>query len=75
VANNLGKGPVGWRWKGGFRSVPTKPKTDKNAGVAEVVADNVRFLDWPKERSNAAGSGSEVDFGTEVAFNPDDVPF
>ncbi|HHT72021.1 MAG: single-stranded DNA-binding protein [bacterium] len=73
-ANNLGKGRlVAVEGRLQIRSYETQDGQKRR--VAEVVADNVRFLDWPKERSNAAGSGSEVDFGTEVAFNPDDVPF
>lgn len=49
--------------------------------VTEVVADDVRFLDWPKDR--AASSGVEEigdfpdlsDLGTEVDLGEDDLPF
>lgn len=55
---------------------------DDNQGIrrraAEVVAENVRFLDRPKE----AVSGGEaeiapegVNFGSEIDFKDDDIPF
>ncbi|MDD2553085.1 MAG: single-stranded DNA-binding protein [Desulfotomaculaceae bacterium] len=47
--------------------------------VAEVVAENVRFLDWPKDGSAAAGNtarGAEGgSYGSEISFNEDDIPF
>ncbi len=39
--------------------------------VAEVVADTVRFLDWPKE----AAAGSLEGLGTEVDYSEEEVPF
>lgn len=44
---------------------------------AEVVADNVEFLDWPSDGSGGGGrrGGETADFGAEDDFNPDDVPF
>ncbi|WP_066634149.1 single-stranded DNA-binding protein [Desulfolucanica intricata] len=57
---------------------------DDNQGIrrkaSEVVADNVRFLDWPKDGQNPAGgtSGTErtgSDFGSEIDFSEDDIPF
>ncbi|NLJ77647.1 MAG: single-stranded DNA-binding protein [Peptococcaceae bacterium] len=47
--------------------------------AAEVVAENVRFLDWPKE-SNAAARGTSrtpegSGFGSEISFNEEDIPF
>lgn len=46
--------------------------------AAEVVAENVRFLDRAKEGSVAAGGtslGSEGGYGSEISFNEDDIPF
>lgn len=47
--------------------------------AAEVVAENVRFLDRAKEGSTGAGSaavGSESGgYGSEISFNEDDIPF
>ncbi len=41
----------------------------------EVVADNVEFLDWPREGgASRSAPGEPPDFGGEE-FNPDDVPF
>lgn len=39
--------------------------------VAEVVADTVRFLDWPKETT----AGSLEGLGTEVDYSEEEVPF
>jgi len=46
--------------------------------AAEVVAENVRFLDRAKEGSVAAGCtshSSEGRYGSEISFNEDDIPF
>ena len=46
--------------------------------AAEVVAETVRFLDRPKEGSGHGGAGSGGDipeFGSEISFNEDDIPF
>lgn len=62
---------------------------DDNQGIrrkaAEVVADNVRFLDRAKDAQTAAGGGKsfggqsqtfgEGGFGSEISFNDDDIPF
>lgn len=78
-ANNLGKGrlvAVDGRLQ--IRSY------DDNQGVrrkvAEVVAENVKFLDWPKDGNSGGGSrqgsGNHGDgFGSEISFNGDDIPF
>ncbi|MGI6129098.1 MAG: single-stranded DNA-binding protein [bacterium] len=71
--NNLGKGRlVAVEGRLQIRSYETQDGQKRR--VAEVVAENVRFLDWPKDRSGTSGSSGDS-FGTEVAFNPDDVPF
>lgn len=43
---------------------------------AEVVADNVEFLDWPRDGSAPRGAQGppDMDMGDD-GFNPDDVPF
>lgn len=59
---------------------------EDNQGIrrkaAEVVADGVRFLDRSKSGSAASGSSGDgaapnepYDFGTEISFNDDDLPF
>lgn len=58
---------------------------DDNQGIrrktAEVIADNVRFLDRPKDGGNASGNsayGSEnsgTGYGSEISFNEEDIPF
>jgi len=57
---------------------------DDNQGVrrkaAEVVAENVRFLDRAKEggpgTGSAVGHGTEgPGYGSEISFNEDDIPF
>ncbi|MCL6447232.1 MAG: single-stranded DNA-binding protein [Armatimonadetes bacterium] len=45
--------------------------------VAEVVADNVRFLDRPKEGSGGEQPSTlaEGSLGEDIPFNEDEVPF
>lgn len=42
---------------------------------AEVVADNVEFLDWPRDGSAPRGGPVPPPDMGEEEFNPDDVPF
>jgi len=56
---------------------------EDNQGIrrkaAEVVAENVRFLDRAKEGApSAPGAGHAAegpDYGSEISFNEDDIPF
>ncbi len=56
---------------------------EDNQGIrrkaAEVVAENVRFLDRAKEGGpGAPGAGHAAegpDYGSEISFNEDDIPF
>jgi len=41
--------------------------------VTEVVADNVRFLDWPKEQQQAGAADDGGELGDE--WEDDEVPF
>jgi len=81
-ANNLGKGRlVAVEGRLQIRSY------DDNQGIrrkaAEVVADSVKFLDWPKDKdafgggNSSFGGGSSLGggFGSEISFNGDDIPF
>lgn len=44
--------------------------------VAEVIAENVRFLDRPKEATGGSPSTlSDSPFGEETPYNESDVPF
>jgi single-strand DNA-binding protein len=51
--------------------------------AAEVVAENVRFLDRAKEAGTSAGAGAGgaahgsegSSYGSEISFNEDDIPF
>ncbi|AEG62081.1 single-stranded DNA-binding protein [Desulforamulus ruminis] len=78
-ANNLGKGrlvAVDGRLQ--IRSYEDNQGVKRK--VAEVVAENIKFLDWPRDREatggNAShGSGSGSGFGSEISFNGDDIPF
>lgn len=40
--------------------------------VTEVVASNVRFLDWPKDSKN---NQDQFSMGNEVNFNDENIPF
>jgi len=73
-ANNLGKGRlVGLEGRIQVRSYET-PEGEKRQAF-EVVADNVRFLDWPKDRQET-GTGDNFPFDGG-GFEPvdDDLPF
>ncbi|MDD3652658.1 MAG: single-stranded DNA-binding protein [Desulfotomaculaceae bacterium] len=58
---------------------------DDNQGIrrksAEVIADNVRFLDRAKEGGAASGNNaysienSGTGYGSEIGFNDNDIPF
>lgn len=77
-ANNLGKGRlIAVEGRLQIRSYDDKQGIRRK--TAEVVADSIRFLDWPKDRDNQGGghydSGSAGGFGSEISFNGDDIPF
>ncbi len=77
VANNLSKGRlVAVEGRLQIRSY------DDNQGIrrkaAEVIAENVRFLDWPKDRERQQNEFNQNDAGgyaSEISFSDDDVPF
>lgn len=56
---------------------------DDNQGnrrwVTEVIANEVRFLDWPKEgRETPSGGGAKASgegFASEISFNEEEIPF
>lgn len=84
-ANYLGKGRlVAVEGRLQIRSYDDSQGIRRKA--AEVIADNVRFLDRAKEAQTATGGGrsfaegqkqtfGEGDFGSEISFNDDDIPF
>ncbi|MEG6522733.1 single-stranded DNA-binding protein [Desulfotomaculum sp. 1211_IL3151] len=77
-ANNLGKGRlIAVEGRLQIRSYDDKQGIRRK--VSEVVADAIRFLDWPKDRENQGGgqydSGNTSGFGSEISFNGDDIPF
>lgn len=75
VANHLNKGRlVAVEGRLQVRSYETQEGQKRR--VAEVVAENVRFLDWPKDAQVSGGSsGGFGGFGSEVSFSDDDIPF
>ncbi|GAB6159112.1 single-stranded DNA-binding protein [Desulfotomaculum varum] len=74
-ANNLGKGRlVAVEGRLQIRSYDDSQGIRRKA--AEVVADNIRFLDWPKDRENQGNSSfGGGGFGSEISFSGDDIPF
>ncbi|CCO08346.1 single-stranded DNA-binding protein [Desulforamulus hydrothermalis] len=74
-ANNLGKGRlIAVEGRLQIRSYDDSQGIRRKA--AEVVADNIRFLDWPKDRENQGGSSfGGSGFGSEISFSGDDIPF
>ncbi len=76
-ANHLGKGRlVAVEGRLQIRSYDDSQGIRRKA--SEVVAENVRFLDRPKESgsgSGSAGYGDGQGHGSEINFNEDDIPF
>lgn len=75
VANHLNKGRlVGVDGRLQIREYEHEGQRRRHA---EVVADNIEFLDWPAEGagSGAAAGRSTYPQAPEDDFNPDDVPF
>ena len=75
-SNHLGKG----RLVCVTGQLQTRTYDDSNGirrKVVEVVADNVRFLDWPKEGKGKPEGNFEQDFGQDEQYTQDDidVPF
>lgn len=78
-ANYLGKGRL-VAVEGRLQIRSYEDSQGNKRRVAEVVAENVRFLDRPKEGSGAAAAGrgqasEEPSYGTEISFNEEDIPF
>lgn len=56
---------------------------DDNQGIrrkaAEVVANEVKFLDRPKDIQGSPGGGTSLtegeSFGSEISFNEEEIPF
>jgi len=72
-AHNLGKGRL-VAVEGRLQNRQYTRQDGSRRWVTEVVADNVRFLDWPKEQQGAAADdGGE--FGDEWDEGEDTVPF
>lgn len=74
VANNLNKG----RLVGvdGRLQVREYEYEGQRRRQAEVVADNVEFLDWPSDGPGGGPRRSGTpDVNDDDDFNPDDVPF
>ncbi|MEW6066524.1 single-strand binding protein [Desulforamulus profundi] len=77
-ANNLGKGRlIAVEGRLQIRSYDDSQGIRRKA--AEVVAETIKFLDWPKDRENQGGGGNSSfgggGFGSEISFNGDDIPF
>ncbi|MBO8168644.1 MAG: single-stranded DNA-binding protein [Thermoanaerobacteraceae bacterium] len=72
-ANNLGKGRL-VAIEGRIQVRSYENQEGERRHITEVVADDVRFLDWPKEQGKVADAdlGGFDDLGTEV---DDEVPF
>ncbi len=72
VGNHLAKGRlVALEGRLQIRSYEAQDGTKRR--VAEVIADNVRFLDRPKDGQTTSASSNSTDTD-DVAF-PDDLPF
>ena len=73
VANNLGKGRL-VAVEGRLQVRSYENQEGQRRKVSEVVAENVRFLDWPKDRQDN-DAGERDDLGSEINVSGDDLPF
>lgn len=74
VANNLSKG----RLVGISGSIQTRKyqsKDGSNRYITEVVADEVKFLDWPKDKVATQASNAAGESGFVHLDDDDDIPF
>jgi len=69
-ANNLSKGRL-VAVEGRLQNRSYQAQDGTTRWVTEVVADNVRFLDWPKDDRPDAGAAADPFDG----FEEDEVPF
>ena len=80
VANNLGKGRL-VAVEGALQIRSYDDKEGVRRKAAEINANNIRFLDWPKDgqgqgQGQSKSSGQkENDFGSEISFSDEEVPF
>jgi len=72
-AHNLNKGRL-VAVEGRLQNRSYTAQNGSRRWVTEVVADNVRFLDWPKEQQ-AAAADDGGEFGDEWGEGEDEVPF
>lgn len=70
-AHNLGKGRL-VAVEGRLQTRSYQAQDGGTRWITEVVADNVRFLDWPKD-GPSEGTGPEAD--PFPGFEEDEVPF
>lgn len=76
-ANNLGKGRL-VAVEGRLQIQSYDDKQGIRRKAVDVVAENVRFLDWPKDKDAAVGSNQNTGgYASEISFSDDDsdVPF
>lgn len=76
VANNLNKGRlVAVEGRLQIRSYDDSQGVRRKA--AEVVAETVRFLDWPKDKDGGRGPAADPPYKSEIDFSDDndDIPF
>lgn len=79
-ANHLGKGRL-VAVDSRIQARTYEAKDGQKRRVVEVVAETVRFLDWPKEGGGSGATGTlnkdnqRNSFGTEVDVPYDDLPF
>lgn len=74
VTNNLGKGRL-VAVEGRLEIQRYQDKEGNNRRAAKIIADKVVFLDWPKKQEQEQSNYDPATGGTEVAYNPEDVPF
>lgn len=76
-ANNLGKGRL-VAVEGRLQVRAYESSDGQKRQVSEVIGENVRFLDWPKDSSRAPEppfDDTSNPFGSDFDISGDDLPF
>ena len=82
VWNKLAENCVNYSGKGRLVLVEgrlqIRPYTDKEGTkrkIAEAIASNVKFLDWPKEKTGESIPDSTSFGESEISFTEEEIPF
>lgn len=74
VANHLGKGRL-VAVSGSIQTRNYQTQDGRKVYITEVVADEVKFLDWPKNSTNGSNENNITSENDFFPVDDDDIPF